>query len=60
MTSVQELPHSPTYNLENTILIATLKYLAFTLKNSVFKRFFLSLEVYYLFKYLTVLELTLL
>ena len=43
--AVADLPHSIAYNEENTLLIATLKYLAYTLKNSVSKHFFLSLEV---------------
>ena len=43
--AVADLPHSVTYHQQNTLLIALLKYLTHTLKNSVFKRFFLSLEV---------------
>jgi hypothetical protein len=45
--AVAELPHSPTYCDDNPLVIATLKYLAYTLKNSVFRRYFLSLEVVY-------------
>eukprot|EP00602_Paraphysomonas_sp_CaronLab_P004577 CAMPEP_0185036162 /NCGR_PEP_ID=MMETSP1103-20130426/28714_1 /TAXON_ID=36769 /ORGANISM="Paraphysomonas bandaiensis, Strain Caron Lab Isolate" /LENGTH=4103 /DNA_ID=CAMNT_0027573585 /DNA_START=26 /DNA_END=12337 /DNA_ORIENTATION=+ len=41
--SVEELPHDSGYT--NTLLIATLKYLSYVLKNSVHKRYFLSTEL---------------
>jgi hypothetical protein len=42
---VEDLPHSQSYHLENSLLLNTLKYLSHTLKNATQKRYFLSIEV---------------